>query len=58
MMEFDVNRTTGTEGVPNRILKECTELAHKIHSLVVVIVLHGRVPKDCKGQDITPILEG
>ncbi len=56
MEELEVNKATGPDGVSNWILKECREqLADKIHSQVVTSLSQGRVPKDWKRANITPI---
>ncbi len=59
MEELHVNKATGPDGVSNWILKKCREqLADKIHSLVMISLPQGRVPKDWKRANITPIFKG
>ncbi len=59
MEELDVSKATGPDGASNWILKESREqLADKIHSLVVTSLSQGRVPKDWKRENITPIYKG
>ncbi len=44
MEELEVIKASDPDGVPNKILKECTEqLPDKIHSLVVTSLSQGRV---------------
>ncbi len=58
MEELEVIKASDPDGVPNKILKECTEqLPDKIHSLVVTSLSQGRVLKDWKRINITPIFK-
>ena len=56
---LDMNKAPGPDGISNWILKECREqLANRIHSLVKISLLQGKVLKDWKRANIVPIYKG
>ena len=56
---LDVNKAPGPDGISNWILRECrNQLVDKIHKLVSVSLMQGRLPKDWKRANIVPIYKG
>ena len=59
MKNLDRNKAPGPDGISNWILRECcNQLADKIHCLIRLSLLQGKIPKDWKRANIVPIFKG
>ena len=59
MESQDVRKVPGPDGVPNWIMKECSnQLTGKLHSIIESSLKESRVPLDWKKENIVPIHKG
>lgn len=59
MKKLDTNKAPGPDGISNWILKECcNQLVDKIHCLIRLSLMQGKIPKDWKRANIVPIFKG
>ena len=58
LAKLDVNKTTGADNIPARILKECfRELSHTLSTLFNMSFRLGVVPQEWKRANITPVFK-
>ena len=56
LYNLDISKASGPDGIPARILKECSyQIAPSICNLFNQSLHTGRLPSECKSADITPI---
>ena len=59
MKKLDTNKAPGPDGISNWVLKECcNQLVDRIHSMIRLSLLQGKIPKDWKRANIVPIYKG